>query len=229
MNKPVFAVLLTGCGPFDGTDPHIAVLSLLNIDKFGADYMCISPDILQDQVINHIDNSNSKEKRNMLAESARIARGKIKSFNEISINDFDGLIIPGGGGACQNLVNCCVQKADCDVIPEIKDMILQFVFANKPIVALCTGVKVLAKSLEKTGINPKITVGNGIDSGEKNYNDIVTYVEKSGAMVEVKSAGDITVDEKNKIISAPCYLTESTIYEINIGIEKAIKRLLRWV
>ena len=68
------AVVLSGSGVYDGSEIHEAVLSLLAIEKHGAQWHCFAPNINQHHVINHITGAEMDTTRNVLIESARIAR-----------------------------------------------------------------------------------------------------------------------------------------------------------
>jgi len=73
-------VLLSGCGVYDGSEIHEAVLTLLALDRAGAEIICMAPDIDQFDVVNHLTGKTQHEKRSVLAESARIARGNIRNL-----------------------------------------------------------------------------------------------------------------------------------------------------
>lgn len=229
MSKPTIAVLLSGCGVYDGTEIHEAVLTLFNIDKEGGEYLCISPDANQYHVINHVTGEETGEKRNMLVESARIARGKIKDIKSVSVNDFDALVIPGGFGAAKNLTSWAFKGHESEILPEVKHLILEFVSLGKPIAAFCMGPTVIAKALEGTSFKPKLTVGTTEKPSPYDILAVSKGMEKLGVIAEMTPVEDITVDEKYKIISAPCYMMEATVYEINFGISKAIKKLMKFI
>ncbi|MGM8892196.1 isoprenoid biosynthesis glyoxalase ElbB, partial [Psychrobacter sp. 1Y1] len=112
------AVLLSGSGVYDGTELHESVLALLEITKAGASYQCFAPNIPQYHVVNHLTGEVQEgESRNVLVESARIARGEIKAVDELNINEFDALVIPGGFGAAKNLCDFAVTGAEHSVEP----------------------------------------------------------------------------------------------------------------
>jgi len=73
--KKKIGVVLSGCGVYDGSEIHEAVFTLLAIDRNNAEAVCMAPDIELDEV-NHLAGSPTGAKRNVLVESARIARGK---------------------------------------------------------------------------------------------------------------------------------------------------------
>src|SRR3546814_20669828 len=102
MNKKV-AVILSGCGVYDGSEIYESVITLLRLDQRGVKVQCFAPNIAQMHVINHLTGDEMPESRNVLTESARLARGAIKDLREATAEDFDALIIPGGFGAAKNL------------------------------------------------------------------------------------------------------------------------------
>jgi enhancing lycopene biosynthesis protein 2 len=229
MSKPIIAVLLSGCGVYDGTEIHESVLTLFNVDKEGGEYICIAPDTEQYHVVNHITGDETTEKRNVLIESARIARGKIKNLKDVTVNDFDALVIPGGFGAAKNLTTWAFKGHESEILPDVKRIILEFVSVGKPIAAFCMGPTVVAKALEGTSFSPKLTVGTTEKPSPYDIKGISNGMEKLGALTEMTSVEDITVDETYKIITAPCYMMDSTVYEINFGIAKAIKKLMKFI
>ena len=113
------AVILSGCGVFDGAEIHEAVLTLLHIELNGASYQCFAPNISQHHVVNHISGEEMSEQRNVLIEAARIARGDIKDLNELNVQDFDALALPGGFGAAKNLCDFAFKGAECDINEDV--------------------------------------------------------------------------------------------------------------
>lgn len=227
MSKPLIAVLLSGCGVYDGSEIHEAVLTLLNIDKEGGDYQCIAPDMQQHHVINHITGEEQNETRNVLVESARIARGNVKNIKEVSATNFAALAIPGGFGAAKNLTKWAFNGPNGEIHAEVKRLILEFVAAGKPIVAFCMGPTVIAKALEGTKYHAELTVGNTSEKSPYDIAGISAGIDKAGAVATMTNAHDFIMDDKLKIISSSCYMMEASIYEINFGISKAIKKLMK--
>ena len=113
-------VLLHGCGVFDGTEIQEAVLTLLAIKEAGADYVCFAPDVPQHHVLNHITGAEMPESRNVLIESARIARGAIVSINDINLSELDGLVMPGGFGTAKNITKWAFEGPSGDILKEVK-------------------------------------------------------------------------------------------------------------
>jgi enhancing lycopene biosynthesis protein 2 len=210
-----FAVLLSGCGVFDGAEIHEATLILLAIAKNGAGYEIFAPNIQQHHVVNHLTGEEMKESRNVLVESARIARGKIRDLKDYDPNNYDALIMPGGYGAAKNLCNYAFHGADCVVNPEVETAILKTAGKNKPIGALCISPVILAKLFG----NVEITLGKDKKASEA--------VEKMGATHIETSHGEVTIDEKNNLFTTPCYMLDANIIQIAEGADHIVKSMLK--
>jgi enhancing lycopene biosynthesis protein 2 len=213
-NKKKIAVVLAGCGVYDGAEIHEAIMTLWAIDKAGAVYQCFAPDIKQHHVINHLSGEEMKEERNVLVEAARIARGDIKALNEYSPREFDGLIFPGGFGVAKNLSTLAFDGPKLTILDEVKKVVQETVRAGKPIGALCIAPAVLAGVLN----GAKVTVGS--DAGT------IQAVEALGGEHEVSTHGEIVIDEKYKLVTTPCYMLDATIAQIAKGAEKVVDTLL---
>ncbi len=151
-------VLLSGCGVYDGVEIHEAVITLLALDRNGAETICMAPDTEQYHVVNHLNGETSDEKRNVLVESARIARGNIKDVKTVNASDIDGLIMPGGFGAAKNLSNFALKGKNADIHPDVAKIVRDMVDAGKPVGAICIAPAVLSKIVEEK--NPEVTIGN---------------------------------------------------------------------
>ncbi|MBF0561674.1 MAG: isoprenoid biosynthesis glyoxalase ElbB [Alphaproteobacteria bacterium] len=208
------AVGLSGCGVYDGSEIHEAVLTLLAIDRNGASYQCFAPDIPQVQVVNHLTGKASQETRNVLVESARIARGSIKDLREYRAADFDGLIFPGGFGAAKNLSSFAFDGSDCTVNDAVAHAIRDTKAAGKPIGALCIAPAVVAKVLGRVDL----TIGS--DPGT------AAALEAMGAHHRKAGHGEVVVDRAAKVVTTPCYMLDSTISQIAQGAEAVVKALL---
>lgn len=209
------AVILSGCGVYDGAEIHEATLTLLAIKKQGAEYEIFAPDIEQYHVINHINGEEMNEKRNVLVESARIARGKINSLQNFRASDFDGLVFPGGFGAAKNLSDYAFNGADAKVNPEVSKAIIDMATANKPIGALCIAPTLIAKVLSDVSL----TIGNDENS--------ILNIKKMGATHIQTKQCEVVVDSKNKIVTNPCYMLDSSIVQIAEGAENVIKEMIK--
>lgn len=214
-NTKKIAVILSGCGVYDGAEIHESTLTLLAIKKSGADYEIFAPDIEQHHVVNHLTGQETGEKRNVLVESARIARGNIKPLSRFKASEVDGLIFPGGFGAAKNLSDFAFKGAGTKVNPEVAKAIKDTAAAGKPIGALCIAPAILAKVLG----NITLTIGQ-----DKNT---VSELEKLGASHINTQNREVAVDQKNKIVTNPCYMLDANIVDIAEGAENVVKEMLR--
>ena len=151
-----FAIILAGCGVYDGAEIHEAVMTMYAVMKNGAEYQLFAPDIAQHHVVNHLTGAEMPETRNVLVESARIARGKIKPLPDLDMRDFDALLFPGGFGVAKNLCSFAFKGADCEVHPQVTKVVREAVSLRKPIGRLCISPVILAKVLGDV----EITIGN---------------------------------------------------------------------
>ncbi|OPY07428.1 MAG: Enhancing lycopene biosynthesis protein 2 [Syntrophus sp. PtaB.Bin001] len=210
-------VLLSGCGVYDGSEIHEAVITLLALDRAGAEILCMAPDMEQLDVVNHLTGQQMKEKRNVLVESARIARGNIKNIRDVKFSDIDGLIIPGGYGAAKNLSNFALRGKDAEVHPDVIRLINDMVNAGKPVGAICIAPATLVKALNN--LNPEVTIGNDPATAE--------IIESMGGRHHIASVEDIHVDFSNKLVTTPAYMLGPSISDVAKGIEKLVTKVLQ--
>ena len=211
-------VILSGCGVYDGSEIHEAVITLLAIDRAGAEAVCMAPDIPQMHVINHLAGQPAEgESRNVLVESARIARGNIKNLADVTAADFDALILPGGFGAAKNLCDFAVNGPDCTVNPEVARVLKETVAAKKPLAAICIAPALLAKVLGPIN-SPALTIGT--DKGT------AAALTKMGAKHVSCPVRETVIDQENKIVSTPAYMLAGRISEAADGIEKTVQTLI---
>lgn len=218
-------VLLSGCGVYDGAEIHEAVLTLLAIEEIGAEAVCISVNKNQPHVVNHLNGNEMDEKRNMLVESARIARGEIKDITEIDPADIDGLVIPGGFGSAKNFTNWAFEGPVGEILPEVKLLIVNLVNIGKPIAALCVSPVVVAKALEGSDYAATMTIGTDKEPSPYDIPAFTGGLESVGMKTEMKSVREVMVDTRNKIVTAPCYMMEANISEIRKNTRSAIEAL----
>lgn len=209
-----FAVVLAGCGVYDGAEIHEAVMTLYAIARSGSSYQVFAPDIAQHHVVNHLTGKPTGETRQVLVEAARIARGKISPLSDFRAGDFDILMFPGGFGVAKNFCSYAFEGASCTVNPEIEHAILSMHAAGKPIGALCITPVVLAKVLRD------VTLTIGQDPGT------ARDVKAMGATHQATGHGEIVVDTKNKIVTSPCYMLNASITDIADGAIKTVEALL---
>ncbi|MGK2904905.1 MAG: isoprenoid biosynthesis glyoxalase ElbB [Desulfuromonadales bacterium] len=212
-------VILSGCGVYDGSEIHEAVITLLAIDRAGAVAVCMAPNIPQMHVINHLAGEPAKgETRNVLIESARIARGNIKDLATVQAEDIDALILPGGFGAAKNLCDFAVKGPDCSVNAEVARLIREIHAAKKPIAAVCIAPAVLSKVLGSENISHQLTIGTDEGTAEA--------LGKMGTEHVLCPVRECVFDHKNKLISSPAYMLAGSISEAADGIEKTVKALI---
>lgn len=224
MSKKI-AVLLAGCGVYDGSEIHETTFALLALSQQGFETTCIAPNKNQHHVMNHLTGEEMNETRNVLVESARIARGLVKELSKVNAQDFDALVIPGGFGAAKNLNQWAIAGPDGDIVEEVKAFIVAFVKANKPVVGLCMGPTVIAKALQSENISATLTVGTSKKQSPYDITGIHEGMKSIGAHVQEKTIQEICVDEKNRIITAPCYMMEGSIVDVFDNIQLTIKAL----
>lgn len=218
-------VLLSGCGVYDGVEIQEAVLTLLAIEEIGAKAVCIGLNQEQHHVVNHLTGDEMPEKRNMLVEAARIARGDIKDIAEITPADIDALVIPGGFGSAKNFTTWAFDGPEGSIDPKVKLLIVNMVNVGKPIAALCVSPIVVAKALEGSVVQSKLTIGTDTAASPYDINAFSKGLESLGASTSMKMIDEIEVDKENKIITAPCYMMEASILEVRKNIRKAIEAL----
>ncbi|MCL2760235.1 MAG: isoprenoid biosynthesis glyoxalase ElbB [Desulfuromonadales bacterium] len=214
--KRRIGVILSGCGVYDGSEIHEAVITLLAIEKNGAEYVCISTDNSLDEV-DHLTVTPTGQKRNVLRESARIARGAIKDIKTVKADEFDALILPGGFGAAKNLCDFASKGASATVHPEVERLIKEFVNAGKPIGVFCIAPVVTALVLGKEH-NPKLTIGNDPETA--------AAINATGSVHIECSAENFVLDGKNKIVSTPAYMLATNISQVSAGISRAVDAII---
>lgn len=218
-------VLLSGCGVYDGSEIHESVFTLLAIDQLGGKAVCMAPDAAQHHVVNHITGQEMDETRNVLTEAARIARGDIRNLAEVKAEDLDALVIPGGFGAAKNLTSWAFSGPDGTINAEVKRIINEVHRARKPIVGLCMGPTVIAKALEGSVAKAHLTVGTTAEASPYDIAAISGGMEKTGAVAEMRTVSEVAVDAENRIVTAPCYMMEASISEVQANIHLGVKTM----
>ncbi|MGY2343087.1 isoprenoid biosynthesis glyoxalase ElbB [Pseudomonas sp. SDO5532_S415] len=214
MSKKV-AVILSGCGVYDGAEIYESVITLLRLDQRGAQVQCFAPNIAQLHVINHLTGEEMPESRNVLVESARIARGEIKDIREADAEEFDALIIPGGFGSAKNLSNFAIEGTGCTVQPDVLALTEAFAEAGKPVGLICISPALAAKIY---GPGVTCTIGNDADTA--------AALNKMGATHKECAVSDIVEDKARKLVSTPAYMLAQSISEAASGINKLVDRVL---
>lgn len=214
MSKKV-AVILSGCGVYDGAEIHESVIALLRLSQRGAQVQCFAPDIPQHHVINHLTGAETDESRNVLVESARIARGEIRDVRELKAADFDALIIPGGFGAAKNLSDFAFKGASCAVQPDVQAAARDFAAAHKPVGLICIAPTLAARIY---GAGVQCTIGHDPDTAAK--------LADMGAEHIDCPVDEVVEDAQRKLVTTPAYMLAKTPAEAASGINKLVDRVL---
>jgi enhancing lycopene biosynthesis protein 2 len=210
-------VVLSGCGVYDGAEIHEAVLTLLALDRRGAAAVVCAPDTPQMHVVNHLSGQvEAGASRNVLVESARIARGAIRDVGEVKADELDGLVLPGGFGAAKNLCDFAVQGASCNVHPQVARLVREVHAQGKPVGAVCIAPALVAKVLGAE--KPKLTIGTDEATARS--------LEAMGATHVACTVTELAVDWEKKLVSTPAYMLGQRISDVADGIDKAVGALL---
>ena len=213
------AVVLSGCGYLDGAEIYEAVCTLLALDRAGAEALCCAPDIPQADVINHVaQNPLVGESRNVLLESARIARGQIRDLARVTADQIDAVIFPGGFGAAKNLCSFATDGPNCQVNPEVERLVTQMLRDGKPIGAICIAPALIARIAGRAGLQPTLTIGS-----DKNT---AAALEAMGAKHQPCPVDDVVVDPQAKIVSTPAYMLAKGPAQVAAGVTKLVNQVL---
>ncbi|PQV65082.1 Enhancing lycopene biosynthesis protein 2 [Abditibacterium utsteinense] len=218
-------VILSGCGLLDGSEISEAVLTFLALDRAGASAVALAPDVDASDVIDHYTGNEMRgqgggQTRNVLAESARIVRGKITSLHEVSAHDIDALIVVGGYGAVKNLCTFARDGVGASINPQVQRLISEVVALGKPLGSMCIASVVVALALRsrENGSAPILTIGDDLQT--------LTALESWGARHQTTNAEQICIDEGNRIVSTPAFMLATGPAQAEIGINKLVEHIL---
>lgn len=211
-------VVLSGCGFLDGAEIQESVLTLLALDRAGAEVSCFAPDADQVKVVNHLTGKEMHERRNVLVESARIARGKIADVAAANAADLDALILPGGFGAALNLCDFAVKGPHCTVHPAVARLVQAVHAAGKPIGAICIAPALIAKVL---GDQVRVTIGSDATTARA--------IQAMGAVHESCPVEQFVVDRGHKVVTTPAYMLGPGVKDVAAGIERCVAEVLAMV
>jgi enhancing lycopene biosynthesis protein 2 len=209
-----FAVIVSGCGVYDGAEIHETVMTMLAIKKAGADYQLFAPDMMQHHVINHLTGEEMPEKRNVLVEAARISRGNIKPLAEFNPKEYDAIILPGGFGVAKNLCTYASDKTDCKVNPDVEKAVKDTHSLKKPIGALCIAPTLIARLLGDV----ELTIGQ--------HPETIEAITKMGSKHIKTTHGEVVIDKKHNVFSTPCYMLEADIIQIELGATNVVEAMM---
>ncbi len=215
--SPKIAIILSGSGVYDGSEIHESTMTMFAIAKLGGEYQIFAPDMEQHHVINHITGEEMNEKRNVLIESARIARGNIKALSELKVSEYDAVMFPGGFGVAKNLSSFAFDGETCTVIPDVHRVINEAILQSKPIGALCIAPAIIARILG--GV--KLTIGTDKETAET--------IERMGGEHINTGHGEVITDQDFKIATTPCYMLDATITDIADGAINVTKAIFEMI
>lgn len=216
MDKKTVAVILSGCGVYDGAEINEVVLTLLALENNGCEYQCFAPDIDQHHVIDHTTGNIATGSRNVLKEAARIVRGNIKPVTECSADLYSAVIIPGGFGVAKNLSTFALDGDNLDVNSDTYKVLQQFARSNKPAGYMCIAPVLIPVIY---GRNVRVTIGNDKET--------IDYIERSGCVHQIAGFDEIVVDEERKVVTTPAYMLATKISEAKTGIDKLVSEVIR--
>jgi enhancing lycopene biosynthesis protein 2 len=214
------AVVLSGCGYLDGSEITEAVLTLLEINKQNAEAIIFAPDKDAHHTVNHLKGEETGKGRNVLLESARIARGKVHELSDAIDMDLDALVLPGGYGVAKNLSEFAFCGAEATVHESLTQLIKRMHGEKKPIGAICISPAIIALVLGSSKV--EVTIGNCKETAKA--------IEQTGAIHIEAKVEDIHVDEKNLVISTPAYMyDDGPIKSVSQGIEKLVTKVIQLI
>ncbi|ACZ48819.1 isoprenoid biosynthesis protein [Anaplasma centrale str. Israel] len=212
------AVLLSGCGHMDGSEIRESVLVLLELDRLGVRFQCCAPDIQQCDVVNHVSKSSeSQTARNILVESARIARGDIVNIKSLRVHEFDMLIVPGGFGVAKNFSNLVSQSGSVVVEDDVNSLIREFHRVRKAIGGVCIAPAIIAAALSEL-VKVKVTLGDDTDG----------IISRCGGEHVVCPTDGFVVDEENAVFSCSAYMRDDRLHRVHLGIQKMVEGMVKF-
>ncbi len=210
------AVVLSGCGVYDGAEIHESVLTLLRLCEKGVSYQCMAPDMDQYHVINHLDGEVIEgESRNVLVESARIARGEVIDLKDANTADFDAMIVPGGFGAAKNLCNFAIEGANMSVQEDFLRFAQGMHAAGKPIGLMC-----IAPSMSA------LIFGDGVSCTIGTDEETAAAIEAMGGKHIACPVKEIVIDRERKLVTTPAYMLAGNVAEAAVGINRLVDEVL---
>ena len=213
LNNKRFAILLSGCGYLDGSEVSESVLTMLHIDKLDIEYDVFAFNLDQSEVVDHISKEKVEGKRNIMSEACRISRN-IKDAATLNPQKYHALLLPGGMGIAKNFSNLAKVGSEFEVMPEVAQIISEFVSLEKPIGAICISPVIVAKVLKNNGYKPLVTLGD--------ESEILDAIEVEQELCNVD---DIVVDSVNKIVTTPAYMFDARLSEVSAGIGKLVLKI----
>uniref|UniRef100_A0A3Q1C022 DJ-1/PfpI domain-containing protein n=1 Tax=Amphiprion ocellaris TaxID=80972 RepID=A0A3Q1C022_AMPOC len=208
------AVILSGCGVYNGTDIHEASAVLVHLSRAGAKVRMFAPNADQMYVVNHCQGTPTDEKRNILQESARIARGDVADLAKLDGSAFHAAIIPGETDVAKNLSDWAVKNKDCTILPHLGKLIKDFHKAGRPLSMCCISPILAAKILPGC----ELTVRQDKESG---------VVKEMGCKHVNKDVEEAHINVKNKLFTTCAFMCNAPIHKVFDGIGIMVKETLK--
>jgi len=195
-------VLLGGCGHYDGTDVHELTFTLLAVEAAGEKTILIAPDIAQERTVDHLSGDEVEEPRNVLRESARLARRPIRSLEAVRQDELEALLIPGGYGPVVNFSSGFARPgAARRMHPGIEAFLRQILDDGKPIGCVSLGE-----------IPVRTVLGD----------DIEIPPAPAGPQV-------LRIDRQRSIVHTPGFTAFTRLVDVRAGVEAMVAEVLRMV
>jgi enhancing lycopene biosynthesis protein 2 len=210
-------VVLAGCGFLDGAEIHEATCTLLSLDRRGAKLVAMAPDVEQMHVVDHLKGQpRVGDRRNVLAESARIVRGQIQDLAKVAARDLDALVFAGGYGVAKNLCSFAVEGRRMQVLPAVEKLVREMHNAGKPMGFICISPVIAARVFGPERV--EVTIGNDAETA--------AAIESWGAKHVECKVEEIATDERSKIVSTPAYMLGPWIAPVAAGIDRLVSAVL---
>jgi enhancing lycopene biosynthesis protein 2 len=210
------AVILSGCGVYDGSEIHEATLTLLSIEKLGHQTQCFAPSMPQIKTINHLNQTASTDTRNTLQESARIARGNIQPLDQAQNHSIDAVIFPGGFGAATQLCDFANKGAKASLHPEVKTLASNMLAQKKPMGFLCIAAVMVPLIYPPQA---RCTIGNDPETAQT--------IETMGAKhINCHQADEVVIDQQHQICSSPAYMLAKNLLTLEKSIHNCLSSLI---
>jgi len=214
-------VVLSGCGSEDGSEVREAVLTLLSLERGGAEPVCLAPDLTQSRVVDHLSGKVDPDAspRRVPAEAARIARGKLLDIASVRDNELDALVFPGGEGVANVLSDYADKGVVCKVHPEVERLLKAMLARRRPMAFICLAPILAARVLGPVA-GVRITLGARACEPAK-------HAAVMGADVRPCPVREIMVDQKTSVVSTPAYMVDDArLIDVAVGIDKAVRAVL---
>ncbi|GAA5100049.1 isoprenoid biosynthesis glyoxalase ElbB [Wohlfahrtiimonas larvae] len=222
MSKKV-AFFLSGSGYLDGSEITEATSLIIALSKHNISVDFFAPNRPQTNAVNHLNGQAVDETRNILVESARIARGKISAMNEFNATAYDAVILPGGFGAVKNFTTFLEDGINGSLQADIKKALSDTITHNKWIVGICAAPLVIALAMRDAEKNAMLTFGQS-DSATDFLPALNAWKIKH---IETK-INEHCIDKENKIITSGAYMFhDAKPYDIYICSDFVIETLLK--